>query len=306
MSHREATIAGCERISRSVSTRLLFVDDEDAIRATLAAILQQEGFEVGVAASVPEALELINHQSFDVLLTDLNIGGPGDGFVLVSAMRRVQPSAVTLILTGYPDFETALEAIRKQVDDYLTKPADIPTLVAAIKERLRNPRRIRERPSKRVSAVIQENTDRITQQWLAAAKSNEKLNAIPISDHERIHHLPALLTLLSETLECEDSETLKDAFRAAIKHGESRARQGYRISQIMLETRILNKVISATLQENLLILDLSSVIADVLRMGENLNGLVEESIHAYERTQRLGQTLPKLHLNLFGPRRQSG
>ena len=52
------------------------------------------------------------------LLTDLNIGGPADGFILVSAMRRVQCKAATFILTGYPDFQTALEAIRKQVDDY--------------------------------------------------------------------------------------------------------------------------------------------------------------------------------------------
>src|SRR5215472_19027674 len=142
-------------------TRILFADDEPAIRMTLPIILQQQGFEVSVAATVPEALAYINRESFDVLLADLNIGESGDGFTLISAMRRVQPSAVTLILTGYPDFETALQAIRSQVDDYLTKPADIPTLVAAIKERLRNPRRIRERPSKRVSAVIQENADRI-------------------------------------------------------------------------------------------------------------------------------------------------
>jgi hypothetical protein len=53
-------------------------------------------------------------QPFDVLLTDLNIGSPADGFILVTAMRRLQPSASTFILTGYPDSQTALEAIREQ------------------------------------------------------------------------------------------------------------------------------------------------------------------------------------------------
>ncbi len=90
------------------------------------------------SATVSEALEHINHATFDVLLSDLNIGQPGDGFTVVSAMRRVQPEAATFILTGYPDFDTALQAIRSQVDDYLLKPADVPTLIHAIKRRLEN------------------------------------------------------------------------------------------------------------------------------------------------------------------------
>src|SRR6266513_538424 len=95
-------------------TRILFVDDEPAIRMTLPVILTAEGFDVAVAATVAEALTYINAQPFDVLLADLNIGEKGDGFTLISAMRRVQPTAVTLILTGFPDFDTALQAIRNQ------------------------------------------------------------------------------------------------------------------------------------------------------------------------------------------------
>src|ERR1700730_15915629 len=135
-------------------TKILFADDEPAIRMTLPLILQQEGFEISVAATVAEALAFINRDSFDVLLADLNIGESGDGFTLISAMRRVQPHAVTLILTGYPDFETALQAIRDQVDDYLTKPADLKQLVATIKEKSANPRRVTPLQIKRVSTVL--------------------------------------------------------------------------------------------------------------------------------------------------------
>src|SRR5438874_11972725 len=95
-------------------TRILFVDDEPSIRLTLPAILEMHGFVVRTASDVPEALALIQKEQFDVLLSDLNIGQPGDGFTIVSAMRRIQPNAVTVIITGYPAFETALEAIRKQ------------------------------------------------------------------------------------------------------------------------------------------------------------------------------------------------
>src|SRR5258705_2883352 len=123
-----------------MATRILFVDDEAGIRNTLKPILEQHGFEVTAASTVPEALEHMNHATFDVLLSDLNIGQPGDGFTVVSAMRRVQPEAATFILTGYPDFDTALQALRDQVDDYLTKPADIKYLIEPIKQKLASPR----------------------------------------------------------------------------------------------------------------------------------------------------------------------
>jgi DNA-binding NtrC family response regulator len=84
-----------------MAIRLLFVDEEETIRRTLPLILQQEGFEVTAAATVPEGLELIQREEFDVLLSDLNIGNPADRLMLVSAMRRIQPNAATFILTGY-------------------------------------------------------------------------------------------------------------------------------------------------------------------------------------------------------------
>src|ERR1700724_1442317 len=141
-----------------MATRILFVDDEAAVRNTLKPILERHGFDVTAAATVPEALEHINHATFDVLLSDLNIGQPGDGFTVVSAMRRVQPEAATFILTGYPDFDTALQAIRSQVDDYLLKPTDVPVLIHAIHSRLEHRRRVPpERALKRVSDLMQES-----------------------------------------------------------------------------------------------------------------------------------------------------
>jgi DNA-binding NtrC family response regulator len=105
--------------------RVLFLDDEDSIRVTLPPMLESYGFKVTSAGTVPDALRLISQEKFDVLIADLNVGNAGDGFTVVSAMRRTQPQAVSFILTGYPAFETALEAIRQQVDDYLTKPTKL-------------------------------------------------------------------------------------------------------------------------------------------------------------------------------------
>jgi DNA-binding NtrC family response regulator len=116
--------------------RVLFVDDEPGIRLTLPEILRQHGFSVTAVGTVNEALAEITSAQFDVLISDLNFDHPADGFIVVSAMRSAQPKCVTLILTGFPGFETALEALRNQVDDYLIKPADVPTLVSLIEKKL--------------------------------------------------------------------------------------------------------------------------------------------------------------------------
>src|SRR5437762_9527283 len=128
---------------------ILIVDDEPSIRTTMAAVLEREGYSVFTAANVGSALREIGQRKFDVLISDLNVGEPGDGFTVVSAMRRTQPECVNYILTGYPAFESALEAIRSQVDDYLVKPADINMLVESIRSKLQQPRdssRIQQQP----------------------------------------------------------------------------------------------------------------------------------------------------------------
>ena len=85
------------------------------------------GLKFAPSATVAEALAEITTHPFDILISDLNIGEPGDGFTVVSAMRRTQPNCVNLILTGFPAFESALAAIQSQVDGYLMKPANLGT-----------------------------------------------------------------------------------------------------------------------------------------------------------------------------------
>jgi ActR/RegA family two-component response regulator len=273
-----------------VAVRILVVDDEIGIRMTLPVILERHGFQVATAGSVAEALERINHQEFDVLLSDLNIGEPGDGFTVVSAMRRVQPEACTFILTGYPDFETALQAIRSQVDDYLIKPADVPELVSAIERKLhgRKPK-MRPAPLKRVSELLRENVDRIVEEWLKDVKGHPELASVEISDKQRIDHLPHLIAELADRLDEHPSQSSKEAKDLAKRHGEKRAAQGYSIPQVLTEFRLLQHVLSATLQRNLIRIDLSTVIADMLEVGEGLHEELDYSVRSFQEhsTQRV-------------------
>jgi DNA-binding NtrC family response regulator len=174
--------------------RLLFVDDEPVIRMSLALILTRHDFEVTTAATVAEALQHITSASFDILLSDLNIGNPGDGLTVVSAMRRTQPKAVTMILTGYPAFETALEAIRQQVDDYIVKPADIPTLVRTIESKMATPSRQRQLPPpKRVAMLLQEHVGRIKELWLSAVQDDKTLAQLSFGKEQRFSYLTGIL-----------------------------------------------------------------------------------------------------------------
>ena len=114
------------------------MDDEEGIRATLPLLLEQRGFDVRVAANVSEALSAMRTYDFDVLLSDLNIGKDDDGFSVVQAMRKAHPHCVNILLTGYPGFESALQAMHDDVDDYFVKPADLDSLVGTIERKLRS------------------------------------------------------------------------------------------------------------------------------------------------------------------------
>ena len=129
------------------NARLLFVDDDPKIVLTMPQILRQHGYHVTAVESVSDALAQIGTAQFDLLLTDLNIGEQDDGLTVVSAMRRTQPNCLILILTGFPGFDTVLEAMHNQVDEYLIKPAPIPALLGLIEQKLTERAREKASPS---------------------------------------------------------------------------------------------------------------------------------------------------------------
>ncbi|HZD95796.1 MAG TPA: response regulator [Candidatus Sulfotelmatobacter sp.] len=274
----------------SGKTSILFVDDEPGIRLTLPAILTGFGFEVTTAATVAEALSLIATRSFDVLISDLNIGQPGDGFTVVSAMRRTQPDTTTFILTGYPAFETALEAIRQQVDDYLVKPADIETMVDKIREKLTGPKqnnhRIQPRP---LADILEECRQDIVRQWVSAAREDPQVGTAGLSDLELADYLPGLIEEIIHR--CRGGQFSDEAWKAAAAHGRARYKQGCTIPAIIREARLLQDTVSHIMQENLLGTDVSSVIPKVVQIGETIQTFLEASIMEFVNTRHDGSEL---------------
>jgi DNA-binding NtrC family response regulator len=149
--------------------RILFVDDKEGIRQTFPPTLKEEGFEVRVASSVAEALAEIDASAYDVLLADLNMQEEGDGWRVVGAMRRLHPECINLILTGYPGFKSALQAIRHGASDYSAKPADKKELITRIRELL-NARSPKLMPAKRPATILPADRRKIKRQVVFAMK----------------------------------------------------------------------------------------------------------------------------------------
>jgi ActR/RegA family two-component response regulator len=259
--------------------RVLFVDDEESIRVTLPLMLQEHGFAVTSAGTVPDALRLVTQEKFDVLIADLNVGNPGDGFTVVSAMRRTQPDAVTFILTGYPAFETALEAIRQQVDDYLVKPTDIEPLVETIRTKLVDRRPHHGIQPRRLPDIIETHRDSICELWLAEVKKDPEISAIPLPDSERQDHVPRLLT---EALQSARGKPVspEDA-RAAALHGVLRHKQGYSVPLLIREARLLQGTVGECVKQNLLAIDVSHLIPDMIKVWGTIATELEFSVKAF-------------------------
>lgn len=261
--------------------KLLFVDDEPAIRMTLSAILEQNGFDVTVAATVPEGLALIGAEKYDILISDLNIGQPGDGFTVVSAMRRTQPQAITIILTGYPAFESALRAIREQVDDFITKPADMGELLSNLRQRMECRQQRTPIVTKRLRQIILENKQSIIEDWLRIVEEVPEIAGVPLARNQRISHMPEVL---DELLRCRSSEqdiASERALEAAAKHGVRRREQQYTIPMVLEEGRILHFVISDYTRRSLLLIEISFLIPDLNEVTDRIHRLVQESVKAY-------------------------
>ncbi|HLY98399.1 MAG TPA: response regulator [Candidatus Angelobacter sp.] len=260
--------------------RVLFVDDDPALRTMMPEVLVKFGFKVTVAETVAQALKFITTQTFDVLISDLNIGQPGDGFTVVSAMRRTQPNAITFILTGYPAFETALEAIRQQVDDYLVKPADVQSMVEKILKRLARPTSaVRHIEARRLAEVLAENQSEIIRLWLAAAREDVQIGSTRLSDRELTDHLPHVVGEVVGRL--RGHEISQQGLKSAAIHGKTRFQQGVPVPSIVREAAILQDVISHFVQENLFGTDLSFLVPDIVRVGQTIQAFLEESIRAY-------------------------
>src|SRR3989449_5059174 len=112
---------------------ILVVDDEERQREIYRDILRDEGYDTETTASGESALRLLGQKRFDLVLTDLNLTGM-TGIELLSGILAADPTVAVVLITGYPSIQSAIEATKKGVYQYLEKPVDRDRLLAVVGE----------------------------------------------------------------------------------------------------------------------------------------------------------------------------
>jgi two-component system response regulator PilR (NtrC family) len=120
-----------------MNAKILIVDDEKAIRESVSLVLSEEGYETNIAADGNDALELLNKNNFDVMITDLKMPGM-DGMKLVKKCLQICPQTSVIIITAHASVESAIEALRMGAFDYILKPFDFDDLILKVNRLLGN------------------------------------------------------------------------------------------------------------------------------------------------------------------------
>ncbi|PSH04956.1 MAG: hypothetical protein CXZ00_04215 [Acidobacteria bacterium] len=264
------------------TTRVLFVDDDDSLRLTFPEILKNCGFEVRTVGTVAEALSEITTSPFNVLISDLNIGQPCDGFTVVSAMRRTQPDCINFIVTGFPAFESALRALQGQVDEYFVKPAKVQELIGLVQSRLREKQPQPATPLMRLSNLIRQHMDEICALELEKAKADPDISSLRLDDEEILYGLRDFLHEAANRLDLSDPGGLTDlASKSGRSYGLQRRSHGYEISMLLTDANILSGVIHNIVWSNLLLLDTSTLLLDLRRFDTALQFHMKHAVQAY-------------------------
>jgi DNA-binding NtrC family response regulator len=137
------------------SARILVVDDEINIREALAALLNDDGYEVQTASSGEQALDTLREEAFNIVISDLRMAGRS-GLDILRWLRDTSPETEMIILTAYGTVEGAVEAMKLGAYDYISKPVDRRRLSLLIEKALEKQRLHQENRKLRKRLSIKE------------------------------------------------------------------------------------------------------------------------------------------------------
>ena len=117
--------------------RILVVDDDKNIVQVVRTRLQSENYDVDVAFSGPEALNLWQENQYDVMITDMKMPGM-DGLELMKTAQELKKTLPVVILTGHATVDNGIHSLEEGACEYLLKPFNTETLMLAVKGALKN------------------------------------------------------------------------------------------------------------------------------------------------------------------------
>jgi diguanylate cyclase (GGDEF)-like protein len=138
--------------------KILIIDDEEQVRNLLVAVLGN-AYECRTASSAEEALTALVSEAFDLVVSDIDMGGMS-GIELVPKLHSMAPDTVVLMISGNQDIETAINAMRVGAFDYITKPLDLRHVEAAVDRALHHRNLLREKQQykEQLEQLLEERT----------------------------------------------------------------------------------------------------------------------------------------------------
>lgn len=134
--------------------RIIVVDDDESIRKTLSAILEDEGYVVDTAESGKEALLKTNANLYNLALIDVRLLDM-EGTELLIRIKETVPRMRKIIITGYPTVHNAIDAVNRNADAYLLKPFDVGKMLFVIREQLKKQHQETRFSQERVTEFIE-------------------------------------------------------------------------------------------------------------------------------------------------------
>lgn len=213
--------------SEQQETAILVIDDEESLRNTFQFFLQNQGYgPVHTAASYEEALQALNERSYDLIISDIVLGGH-TGIDVLKYGRELGLLCPMVMITGYPTVETAAEAVRLGAFDYIPKPVDKEALLKTARIALRQyqleqgQRRLeqeRERYRAFLETVFKSVTDAIVtvDQHLGIKEINPAARLLLTELHPGLVEQGTIIPLCSQ----EDCATFKKELLRVLKTGQ--------------------------------------------------------------------------------------
>jgi DNA-binding NtrC family response regulator len=164
-----------------MSESILIVDDEEIIRESLSFILSKEGYRVVEAANGRIALDRIREDSFDLVLTDLEMPEM-KGIELLENVGKFSPETLVVIITAYGSIDTAIAALRQGAVDYILKPVEFDELLLKVRRLLQARRLKLENKILRSELHRQHNFENMIGQSPAMQKVFETIRIVAATD----------------------------------------------------------------------------------------------------------------------------
>jgi len=187
-------IAGAERragMNTRKPARILVVDDEAHVRSMIAATLERQGYDVLLASGGREALDALENESFELILTDI-VMQEGNGLTLLERIHVKSPNLPVIMVTAIHDISVAIDSMRRGAYDYLLKPFEREHLVSTVQRALDHRQALQE------NHTYQQNLEQVV-------RARTEMLRQAMEDLE--HSYDVTLEALGDALDLKDSET---------------------------------------------------------------------------------------------------